>query len=68
MFLFESCIYYKFTTGDGYNLRSTLQDLARDYYFLFINQYRVGIPDINKAYEEVLKERLVLVTKRDNLK
>ncbi|KAJ5084782.1 hypothetical protein NUU61_009361 [Penicillium alfredii] len=68
VFLFESRTYYKFTTGDGYNLRSTLQDLARDHYFLLINQYGVGIPDMNKAYEEALKERLVLVAKRDNPK
>jgi hypothetical protein len=66
IFLFESRIYYKFSTAGGFNLRSTLQDLSRKHIFLVINEFGLGIPDINKTYEEALKERLLLVGKRDN--
>lgn len=66
IFLFESRIYYKFSTAGGLNLRSTLQDLSRKHIFLVINEFGIGIPDINKTYEEALKERLLFVGKRDN--
>ena len=66
VFLFESRVYYKFNTTGGFNLRSLLQDLSREHIFIVINDFGIGTPDINRTYEEALKERLLLVGKRDN--
>jgi hypothetical protein len=66
IFLFEFRIYYKFNITGGFTLRSLLQDLSRDHLFIVINDFGIGIPDINKTYEEALKERLLLVRKRDS--
>jgi hypothetical protein len=66
VFLFESRIYYKFNTTGGFNLRSLLQDLSREHIFIVINGFGIGMPDINRTYEEALKERLLLVGKRNN--
>ncbi|CBF84449.1 predicted protein [Aspergillus nidulans FGSC A4] len=66
IFLFESRIYYKFNRAGGFNLRSTLQDLSREHIFLIINDFGIRVPDTHKAYDEALKERLLLVARRDN--
>jgi hypothetical protein len=66
LFLFESRRYYKFLAENGLALRSVLQDLSREHYFLIINDYGVGAPDLNKVCEVALAERLVLVGKKDN--
>ncbi|KAJ5120841.1 uncharacterized protein N7515_010229 [Penicillium bovifimosum] len=66
VYLFESRIYYKFLLTGGYTLRATLQDLARDHIFVVLNLYGLGTPDVNMVYEVALKERLILVGKRDN--
>lgn len=66
VYLFESRIYYKFPLTGGYNLRATLQDLAKNHIFAVLNEYGLGTPDVNKVYEESLKERLILVGKTDN--
>lgn len=34
---------------------------------MVVNQYRLRTPDVNRVYEEALKERLILVRKIDNL-
>lgn len=34
---------------------------------MVVNQYGLRVPDVNKVYEEALKERLILVGKTDNL-
>lgn len=66
IFLFESRTYFKFSQTGGFNLRSTLQDLSREHIFITINEFGIGTPDINKTYEETLRERLLLVCRRDN--
>ncbi|KAJ5860658.1 uncharacterized protein N7529_007968 [Penicillium soppii] len=66
VYLFESRTYYKFSLDGGLNLRATLQALARDHIFMVVNQYGLGVPDVNKVYEVALKERLILVGKTDN--
>jgi hypothetical protein len=66
LFLFESRRYYKFRAEEGLALRSTLQDLSREHYFLIINDYGVGAPDLNRVCDVALAERLVLVGKKDN--
>lgn len=66
IFLFEYRVYYKFSTAGGFSLRSTLQELSREHIFLIINEFGIGAPDINMAYDEALKERLLLVSRRDN--
>lgn len=67
IFLFGFRIYYKFSTAGELNLRSTLQDLSREHIFLVINDFGVRAPNINRAYDEAIKERLLLVGRRDNL-
>ncbi|KAJ5458804.1 hypothetical protein N7530_010748 [Penicillium desertorum] len=44
-----------------------LSDLSREHIFIVINEFGIGTPDINKTYKETIKERLLLVSKRDNL-
>ncbi|KAJ5302310.1 hypothetical protein N7508_007173 [Penicillium antarcticum] len=66
IFLFESRAYFKFSLVGGVNLRLVLQDLSREHIFIVINEFGIEMPDINKTYEEALKERLLLVSKRDN--
>ncbi|KAF7516050.1 hypothetical protein PCG10_002494 [Penicillium crustosum] len=66
VYLFESRIYYKFPLTGGYNLRATLQDLAKDHILSVLNGYGLGTPDMNNLFEAALKERLILVGKTDN--
>lgn len=66
IFLFELRTYFKFDLTGGANLQLKLQDLSREHIFILINEFGIGTPDINKTYEETIKERLLLVSKRDN--
>lgn len=67
IFLFEFRVYYKFNRTGGFNLRSTtLQCLSRQHIFLIINYFGIRVTDIHIAYDEALKERLLLVGRRDN--
>lgn len=66
IFLIELRTYFKFDLLGGVNLRLKLQDLSREHIFIVINEFGIGTPDINKTYEETIKERLLLVSKRDN--
>lgn len=66
LFLFESRTYYKFSGASGFNLRAALQNFSREHIFITINEFGIGTPDINKTYEAALKERLILVGKRDS--
>lgn len=52
-------VYAKFSTAGGFNLRSTLQDLSRENIFLVINGFGIRIPDINRAYDEALRVRVL---------
>lgn len=66
LFLFASRSYYKFRAQQGHTfaMRSTLQDLARDHYFLIVNDFGIGTPDLNKIHEVAFQERLILVGKK----
>lgn len=66
IFLIEVRTYFKFDLTGGVNLQLKLQDLSREHIFIVINEFGIGTPDINKTYEETIKERLLLVSKRDN--
>lgn len=67
LFLFECRAYYKFDLAGGFKLNSIIQDLSKEYIFLILNKFSLGSPDINVIYEEALKQRLLLVSKRDIL-
>ncbi|KKA25168.1 hypothetical protein T310_0808 [Rasamsonia emersonii CBS 393.64] len=62
LYMFESRGYIKFLAQGGLNLRLTLNDLARDHYFLTINGDEVEAPE--NVYEDALEKRLVLVGRR----
>ncbi|KAJ5456077.1 uncharacterized protein N7458_004341 [Penicillium daleae] len=66
IFLFEFRTYYKLSTEGGLSLRLLLQDLSREHIFILINEFGIGTPDINKTYEAAMKERLLLVSRREN--
>jgi hypothetical protein len=65
-FLFESRSYYKFPPVGGTELKSTLEELSKDHYFLVYNGSEVASMGLDTIYEAALQHRLVLVGKKDN--
>lgn len=40
-----------------------IRDLPREHIFLVIDDFGLGVPDINRAYDEALKDRLLAEVK-----
>ncbi|UDD63794.1 hypothetical protein AFCA_011053 [Aspergillus flavus] len=66
LFLFETRSYYKFLVSGGWELRSTLQDLSREHYFLVCNEFGIVQVEVNVIYDTALQHRLILVGKIDS--
>lgn len=66
LFLFETRSYYKFLVSGGWELRSTLQDLSREHYFLVCNEFGIVQVEVNVVYDTALQHRLILVGKIDS--
>jgi hypothetical protein len=68
LFLFESPSYYNFLAECGWHLETTLRDLARNHYFLILNNLEIQVSSLDKVCGEMVDKHLILVVKKDGLR